>query len=83
MTRAVLAFGRADWSAATRFHPWVWLLVAQFALFAVVRSVRLEGRIAQVFIGRDGQRLLMFNVLGLLGLWGFRMATGAIPIVGG
>ncbi len=38
MTRAALALGRFDASAAWRFHPWVWALAIQFVAFAVIRA---------------------------------------------
>ncbi len=83
LTRAVLALGRADWSTATRYHPWVWLLAAQFPVFAVVRMFAMSGGVAMVFLGKAWQWLLLFNAFGLLFLWAFRMQSGAIPIVGG
>jgi Protein of unknown function (DUF2752) len=96
MTRAVLALGRGDWSVANRYHPWAWFLAAQLLVLAVaqlasIRSIRsphpgadgFVNRVRNMFFAASGQRVFLWNGVGLIALWIVRMATGAIPVVGG
>jgi hypothetical protein len=80
MTRAVLAVGRADLAEAWRFHPAVYVVVAQFAVFT---ALSLAGRPAGLrgwFTSDRATWLLGTNSLVLIVVWMIRWRTGAIPI---
>jgi len=74
MTRAVLAMGHGDWSAALAFHPLSLVFAAEVAILSIVlirrKTIGLPVRPPQQII----DRLIGANVFALLVVWGARLA---------
>jgi hypothetical protein len=80
MTRAVFALGRAEWSAAWRYHPVVFVLAAQFVLLGVLRAIDKPEALGGWFTSRRAALLIGTNAALLIGVWVYRRAAGQIPL---
>jgi hypothetical protein len=80
MTRALFALGRAQWSAAWRYHPVVFVLAAQFVLLGVIRALDKPEALGGVFTSRRAAALIGTNSMLLVAVWIYRRAAGQIPL---